>query len=256
VLLFVGLIVSATGFSKNISIESMSPIVSMPTSNSVTITVLALDNKEQFLLTYRKAGDSIWIKSPAKQNSNDNKVVAWKLVNLETASRYEYQISRYSDKRKSKLSEFIEASFVLPKPPGEGFKALLFSDSHIGPSYDMQQRSGLLHKIVNLMVKDQPDFIIGLGDNICWPGSTRSARQVGFADFAYKFYRVLLSPLARNSAYFGVIGNWEGENGIVPFEDRQKIIKIRQQYMPTPDDKTGEYDRRSPLESGYSRTCP
>ncbi|MBW2457402.1 MAG: metallophosphoesterase [Deltaproteobacteria bacterium] len=191
-------------------------------------------------------------------------VVEWSLDGLSGGASYRYRVQATGGHE-------VTGTFVTQRAAGAAFSFALLTDTHVYlrdfsrpelaaiplPATDVERSGGLeaalherwaerahghavLPRVAANMLSDAPDFIIHLGDvidlhgfgfNVPVPGP-RWARK-GWLD-----YRWLLGPLARHTAHFAVMGNWDGEKGNFTEQQRAASRAQRVTYLPNPTDVT------------------
>ncbi len=213
------------------------PMVVRPTKTSVTIQLRNGIKENDIVLSYHeKSQPNKKIILPKSQ------LASWQfssivIDNLKTGREYQYQVDVYPKDDKN-IAKSYKGRFVTARAKLDSFTMAIIADSHIGPFSNSHVRTKTLQRVVKQAGQYQPDFLIALGDNVAWPRSKRRVRNELDVISAYSTYRSNLGPLLQNTSYFGVIGNWEGENGIIPAEERRIASSIRKQFMPAPNHKT------------------
>ena len=93
--------------------------------------------------------------------------------------------------------------------------------------------------VVRNVRRDNPEFVIALGDNVAWPTSRNEAQtSPAGAERAYEMYRRHLGPLTASTPHFSLLGNWEGETGKFPPESIALVRGVRRRFLPNPDHRT------------------
>ncbi len=159
----------------------------------------------------------------------------WTPNQLEPGTDYEYEILDGEE-------VLYAGTARTSRPKGESFSFALITDSHVGANlnYTNQGLPDVLRAIGEEVSAAAPDFLVNLGDMLDF-------HQYGFNDpppnglvtrSAYLNYRLLLGDSIGNAPHFGVIGNWEGENGnyqpdAIAWSREQRLL-----YMPNPEPDT------------------
>ena len=211
----------------------------LPTSASIKLQSQNSKTAASAELSYRKAGQTHWLSAP-KFDLAPYEFFEWSLTELTPASAYEYELKMTGISTNSPGKTYY-GRFKTMADGNDSFKVAIITDSHIGPFPDGKRRLNTLKKIAHKAAEHNPDFTMALGDNVGWSGSKRNVKDPKLARQAYSMYRKGLAPLLNQGSYFGVIGNWEGENAIVPKTERHHARDIRQRYMPGPDHTYGTY---------------
>lgn len=181
------------------------------------------------------------MRHPKVHNFDKPRFFEWKIEGLIPSQKYQYKVvfNPKSILGTDLPGETIQEGFFrTKKAKGEPFKVAIFTDSHIGPFKDKARRLRILNRVGSLIAEETPDLAFALGDNVGWPKSKRQVKRRSSVIKAYSMYREALRPIVNSTSYFGLIGNWEGENGIIPPNERQIAIDVRKKYAPGPDHTT------------------
>jgi hypothetical protein len=163
-------------------------------------------------------------------------IAEWRAEDLSSDTEYEYEILGEDD------AVLYEGKSRTVRAEGDTFSFALLTDSHIGAdlAYSNQGDPNVLQAVGVEIAAAEPDFIVNLGDMLDF-------HQFGFNDppptgyitrDAYLNYRMLLGDSIGNAPHFGVIGNWEGENGNYTAEQIERSRSQRLLYMPNPEPDT------------------
>jgi hypothetical protein len=182
----------------------------------------------------RAAGTAVWADTITPEVRGAD-IAQWHLDGLSPGTRYEYQVLSSAETGGNSL---YTGSAVTQRVPGDSFTFALISDSHIGSdlSYSNQGDPTILAKVSLAVGTASPDFMMNLGDILDF-------HEYGFNDppptgsvtrQAYLNYRSSLGDTLGNAAHFGVIGNWEGENGCYTSEEISRSQQQRLLYLPGP----------------------
>ena len=130
-----------------------------------------------------------------------------------------------------------EDSFKTQKLQPGAFSFALVSDSHITPFHG--DRLKILAATSDSILKRKPEFLLMLGDNIqtfTSHGGPMTDRKYGPS--LYRLLRQGLGNLPGSIPIFTLNGNWEGENGWHPSEERGWAREARKAYFPNPGQNT------------------
>lgn len=215
------------------------PLAFMPTTHGFGVNVV-LDSGDPatVVLRYREDGADEWgAWIPSTQPASD--LAEWQLEGLNAGTRYEYEIAAQEGTAETTL---YRGSAITQRAEGESFHFALLSDSHIGYNFAFSNQGNptVLAEIADQIGESNPDFFMNLGDLLDYhefgfndpPPDSAVSRQ------AYVNYRSLLGKAAASAAHFGVIGNWDGENGdfseaVIERSRSQRIL-----YLPNPEPTT------------------
>ena len=210
------------------------PFPFSPTASSFGLNAVVVQGDPTTLVARtRELGSSEWsaLAPPSVPAAN---VAEWTLGGLSPSTLYEYEIL---------AGEGGESLFVgstrTQRLEGESFSFALLADSHIGQdlTYSNQGDPEVLRAVSRDILAIDPDFMVNLGDMLDF-------HQFGFNEpprttwQAYLNYRELLGPTLGQVPHFGVIGNWEGENGDFAADDIEWSQRQRLVYLPNPDPGT------------------
>jgi predicted phosphodiesterase len=167
-------------------------------------------------------------------------VAEWRLSGLEPGVGYEYQI--LGPAADGATSALYAGKAVTQRPPGEHFTFALISDSHIGAdlAYTNQGDETVLSEVANELAAAAPDFVINLGDILDFHeyGFNTPPPSGTVTRSAYLNYRESFGAALGELGHFGVIGNWDGENGSFTAEELQRSRQQRLLYLPNPGPDT------------------
>jgi len=236
------------------------PLTFAPTEHGFGLNVaLASGDPHALSARVRRAGDERWSAVTEMPSYPASDVVEWHLTGLKPFTRYEYLISVVEDGVDTGL---YWGSAVTTRAPGTAFTAALITDTHIEPRQvapgDLGT-SGTMEQVLALVAQDversAPDFIVNLGDILDFhafgfndPPPDSSWTRLGYLD-----YRRLLNTALGNSAHFGAIGNWDGENGCNSLDEIERSRSARLIYEPNPTPDTYP-EGGSPYEDYYAFT--
>jgi hypothetical protein len=216
---------------------SLLPFLSRPTNDSILINARNGHTDAIAQLRIRPLGGDQWTPSGSELRAGPGEFLNWTVVGLTAGSIYEYTVVTSlpgGDPR-----PVSRGRFTTQRSGEVGFAAALITDPHTGGFADGTGPVEVLDEVIRNVRRDQPDFVIGLGDNVAWPTSRNTPQpdDVG-ATRAYTMYRRHLAPLSMSCPHFGLIGNWEGESGKVPPESAARVAAVRRRFTPNPNELT------------------
>jgi hypothetical protein len=215
------------------------PLVFAPTASDLGLNVaLASGNVARLRARARGEGEGWRALEAPRVRAAD--VAEWRLSGLEPGTRYEYQIVDASSE--SEPVTLYSGRAVTQRSPGERFGFALISDTHIGSdlSYTNQGDATVLQAVSTELGASSPDFVINLGDILDFHqfGFNDPPPNGSYARLAYLNYREAWGDTLGNLSHFGVIGNWDGENGSFTSEEISRSRSQRLLYLPTPSPTT------------------
>jgi len=230
------------------------PLPSVPTEHGFGLNaVLGRGDPSLLRARVRTQGGAAWgtARLPEVRSTD---VAQWTFDGLDPGVRFEYEVLASVASGDQSL---YTGSVVTQRQPGASFTFALITDSHIGAdlTYSNQGDPNTLQSVSADVGQAQPDFIVNLGDMLDF-------HEYGFNDpppsgsvtrLAYLNYRTLLGDTLGHAAHFGVIGNWEGENGCYTAEEIARSQQERLLYMPGPT-PTSYPEGGSPSQDYYAFT--
>lgn len=220
------------------------PLIFAPTSTTFSINVVLLHGSPYALRAYVRAGaDQPWL-DPFTPVSPAMDTAEWTFHDLSPGTRYEYKIVALVDDEETQL---YDGSVTTQRPEGEPFTFDLLTDTHISPrevlpvgleTYDTMEQT--LIPVAMDIKKDNPDFIMNLGDTLDFHrfGFNAPPPDGSWTRFGYLNYRRLLADTLGNAPYFSVVGNWDGENGDYTPDQIAYSREQRLLYVPGPKPET------------------
>ena len=213
-------------FKTDVPAHDYDLILSRPTDQSITISILSNKNAEAYLVYYEKSD---------KQNKtdvlklNDNKPVETILANLKANSQYSYYVLYKAESEKDFTKSAIY-NFHTQRTETDSFCFTLTADSHLDENTDTQLYTNSLLNAAS----DSADFHIDLGDTFMTDKYRRNNKDALNQYIAQRYYFSLLhSPL------FLVLGNHDGESGqwLNGREDNMTVLsnKNRKTFFPNPE---------------------
>jgi hypothetical protein len=214
------------------------PLVFAPTSQELGLSVaLASGDPSTLRARIREAGETDW-QSLATPGVRAHDLAEWRLSGLRPGTSYEYQIVRDDDA----LTTLYSGRGVTQRAPGESFGFALVSDTHIGSdlTYSNQGDETILAAVGPELGASLPDFVINLGDMLDFHqfGFNNPPPDGSLTRLGYLNYRETFGSTLGNHAHFGVIGNWDGENGSFTSEEIARSRQQRVLYLPNPGPST------------------
>ena len=215
------------------------PLPFAPTKDGFGLSaVLAKGDPSLLSAQVRAAGAPTW-EAAVLPEVRSTDIAQWAYDGLLPGTRYDYEILAPIGGGNRVL---YAGSAVTQRLPGDSFTFAIITDSHIGAdlSYSNQGNPNTLRRVSAEAGEVSPDFLVNLGDMLDF-------HQYGFNDppptgsiarSAYLNYRTLLGDTLGRTAHFGVIGNWEGENGCYTAEEITRSQQQRMLYLPGPSPAT------------------
>jgi hypothetical protein len=215
------------------------PLVFAPTAGEIGVNVALASGDPAVLRARARRGGSDWLslEAPVVRASD---VAEWRLSGLDAGTSYEYQIVDAHD-RNAPVTLYSGRG-VTQRSPGTRFGFALLSDTHIGSdlSYSNQGDETVLTAVGAELGASSPDFVINLGDILDFhqfgfndPPPSAAVARLGFLN-----YREAFGDALGNLGHFGVIGNWDGENGSFTSEEISRSRSQRLLYLPSPGPTT------------------
>ena len=212
------------------------PMIFAPTTSGFGLNaVLAKGDPRALVARVRAQGTAAWSDAfPPEVRGTD--IAQWTFRDLLPGRRYDYEVLTAAG------TSLYTGSAVTQRLPGDAFTFALISDSHIGAdlSFTNQGDPAILKNVSADLGKAAPDFFMNLGDMLDF-------HQYGFNDppttgsitrLAYLNYRNSLGDTLGHVAHYGVIGNWEGENGCYTADEIARSQQQRLLYLPAPGSST------------------
>jgi hypothetical protein len=213
---------------------SVQPLLARPTGSSILINARNGPDDLTISVELRAVSTDVRrVTTPIRAKPND--WLEWTIDGLKPSMRYEYAI-RAAPNRDASMAR---GSFTTQRLGDESFTAALITDPHTGSFGEGAPQMRVMDDVVRNVVRDNPEFVIGLGDNVAWPSSRDEAQPTADgAERAYEMYRRHLAPLTASTPHFSLLGNWEGETGKFPAESVARVRRVRHRFLPNPDHRT------------------
>lgn len=213
-------------FQTNVPAHNYDLILSRPTDQSITISILSYKNAEIHLVYFQNA-DKKQKTDVLKMDAN--KPVEIKLTGLKADGRYNYFILYRTEGEKSYTKSNIY-HFHTQRTNNDSFCFTITADSHLDENTDTQIYTNTL---VNA-ASDSADFHIDLGDTFMTDKYRPDYKDAFNQYIAQRYYFGLLHvPL------FLVLGNHDGEAGqrLNGREDNMTVwsTQNRKTYFPNPE---------------------
>ena len=186
----------------NVPTRPLDVILSRPTHDSITLSVLAYSDLQGFVEYGTRSGQYSH-KTPAR-SFKKGELVELLVKALMSNTRYYYRLESRSDKAADYVAS-PEYTFHTQRPPGESFTFTVTADSHLDSQTDCDLYA---HTLANVLA-DNPDFHVDLGDTFMTDKhATReqAARQ-------YLAQRYYFGTIGTSVPLYLVLGNHDGEAG-------------------------------------------
>ena len=215
------------------------PLVFAPTAGELGLNVALAVGDPAVLRAHVRAEGEAW-RALAEPQVPASDVAEWRLTGLDAGVSYEYQIIDAGAEAGSNI--LYSGRGVTQRPPGQHFAFALLSDTHIGAdlSYSNQGDAKVLQAVSSELGASAPDFAINLGDVMDFHqfGFNDPPPDASIARLAYLNYREAWGDTLGTLGHFGVIGNWDGENGSFTSEEISRSRSQRLLYLPSPGPTT------------------
>lgn len=228
--------------------------VGKSTEHSVTMSIVNGEKAFEGRLCTSEEGGTAWACQPLSlgATSQENPKGGTKLVQidgLKAATRYRFEV-RGAD---GKPVPEGEGSFVTRRPAPAAFRFIAMTDAHVNPLNP--ERNIVLRTSADVAARLRPDFVFHMGDNIQTVASSHGgpATQEEHPSIFYLYWRQVLGKLQGETSNFVLNGNWEGENGWHPAQNRKWARDARMLFAPAPDNATYPQGG-SPNEDYYAFT--
>jgi hypothetical protein len=216
---------------------SLPPFLGRPTTGSILINARNGESDVLARLEVRRRGPTLWVPVGPDRAVAAGDFMTWAPDGFAAGTGYEYRLLLGEQGREP--AEVGRGRFTTQRVGEVGFTAALSTDSHTGSFHDDSLPMAVLDDVVANVVRDRPDFMLALGDNVAWYSSRELPQEdAQGAVFSYDMYRRHLGPLSPSCPHFGLIGNWEGESGKFPDDSVQRMAAVRRRFTPNPDART------------------
>lgn len=216
---------------------SLLPFLARPTTDSILINARNGHTDAIAHIEVRLAGENQWIRSGPELRVGAGEFLNWSVEGLDSGTAYEYRV--VTAVPGGDPAPVSTGGFTTQRIGEIGFDAALITDAHTGTFVDGTGPIEVLDEVVRNVRREQPDFVLALGDNVAWPTSRNQPQpdDVG-ATRAYTMYRRHIAPLSMSCPHFGLIGNWEGESGKTPADSAARMADVRRRFTPNPNEGT------------------
>ena len=222
-----------TSASENAPLLLTSPCLVKPTSSSITVNLVGGKKLAECFLRFRQAGKKTvsWAKTetfPVKRYTPVN----IRLSPLKAGTAYDYQVLVRLN-RSEDFKNVSAGTFRTQRTDNNPFSFAILTDSHITPNEPDRLR--ILTDISRSIHARRPDFLLMLGDNIqTFTSHGGPMTEERFGPVLYYLLKQGLGNLPASVPVYTVIGNWEGENGWHPENERAWARTARMAWMPNP----------------------
>jgi len=207
------------------------PCLVKPTESEITVNLAGGKNPLHCFIMFRESEAATWNKTEIF-SIEKHTPVSIILRPLQANTLYEYQV-QVRLKGAEAFKPETEGSFRTQRKDSSNFSFAMISDSHITPNEP--ERIKILSDISKSILARRPDFLLMLGDNIqTFTSHGGPMTEERFGPILYYMLRYGLGNLPASVPIFNVIGNWEGENGWHPEEQRAWARRARMSWLPNP----------------------
>ncbi|RPJ08149.1 MAG: hypothetical protein EHM28_05115 [Spirochaetaceae bacterium] len=207
-------------------------LIGSPTDSGITLST-AFDKAVRYYYEYGTASGSLGSRT------QENKATAGStatevLSGLKPATTYYYRLMTAAEGAQS-FTASTTNHFVTRKPAGTPFTFTIEADPHLDENSSQQ----VYESELNLMAKDNPDFMIDLGDSSM---AEKLATDTASYTERNKLLRSYWDNIGGSVPFFMVIGNHDGEHGgrisgTRPSGDQ--AAAIRRTWFPNPSPAAG-----------------
>jgi predicted phosphodiesterase len=195
-------VAQAEDFKTQVPAHDIDVILGRPTSDSITLSVLAYRDMDGFV-SYGTTPDHR-PGSVEKLRFVKDRPIEIALKNLKADAQYYYRCGEVSADGPKNSAAFIEGSFHTQRATGKSFVFTVTADSHL----DQRTEPQFYKRTLSNAAADKPDFHIDLGDTFMT--EKHPTREDAFPQYlAQRYYFGLLSS---SSPLFLVVGNHDGES--------------------------------------------
>jgi hypothetical protein len=220
------------------------PVLSKPTSDSVSISLISVIDTD-FYIEFGKLPGQYTGAIGASQTAlpEIDPVLGQaagisrelRLTDLDPNTRYYYRLRARQFPGTSPYEEGPAYSFITRRPPGEPFTFAFLTDSHVGHGWQWCPNCWVVgNTIIDNALAAAPDFFVIGGDDACTDGVGTPRGDCDEAHVRYAWVRQFFGPLASQSPAFLVLGNHEGEGSFHPEATRECSYEARSNYFYNP----------------------
>ena len=181
-------------------------LLGRPTDKSVTVSAIADRNLEVYFEYGTAPG--IYNNRTLTATFAGGTPMRTVIDNLQPNTRYYYRM-RYRESGAPQFSTRDERTFVTQRAKGSTFKFVLLADSHL---YDKKGIPNMMRVTMQNVLKDQPDFVIDLGDTFGDDHTPNETTQADMVQLHFNFWSYI-GMACHSAAFFFCLGNHEGESG-------------------------------------------
>ncbi|HEX7508076.1 MAG TPA: metallophosphoesterase [Polyangia bacterium] len=230
------------------------PLPFAPTAHGFGLNVVLARGDPSLLRARVRAQGVTTFASAIPPEVRGTDIAQWNFEGLAPGVHFEYEILASIPSGDQSL---YLGSVVTQRQPGDSFTFALITDSHIGADLTFSNQ-GIPNTLKNVSAEagaSQPDFIMNLGDMLDFHeyGFNTPPPSASVTRLAYLNYRTLLGDTLGHAAHYGVIGNWEGEDGCYTAEETSRSQQQRLLYLPGPTPTTYP-EGGSPSQDYYAFT--
>lgn len=214
-------------FRTDVPARDLEVILGRPTSNSVTLSMLAFRPCEGRLAFGREPG-TLTQQTP-RQILTAGEPVELELSGLTPNTRYYYQLTARSPDNGS-FETNLTGSFQTARPPGSAFTFTVQADPHL----DFGTDPVVYQKSLEQVLASHPDFHVDLGDTFMTDKYVRHTEAAA----QYLAQRYYFGLIGSRVPLFLVLGNHDGEQpsrgGSGPDSVSVWSNTMRKRYFPNP----------------------
>ena len=207
------------------------PCLVRPAKYGITVNIVGGKFSSDCFIKFREPGSVLWKKTEVfsiEKHTPLNII----LHPLQPDTVYEYQV-QVRPKGSEVFTLEAKNRFRTQRIDSSNFSFAMISDSHITPNEP--GRIKILSDICKSIQNRNPDFLLMLGDNIqTFTSHGGPMTEERYGPILYYMLRYGLGRLTESIPVFSVIGNWEGENGWHPENQRAWARNARMAWIPNP----------------------
>jgi hypothetical protein len=216
---------------------SLQPLLARPTTSSILINARNGAADATATVRVHARGSSDLLRTTAPLRAAPGGWLEWSIDGLAPGTRYTYELHLASPAGPAVVA--ARGEFITQRTGHESFTAALITDPHTGSFPEGAPPLHVMDDVVRNVVRDKPEFVIALGDNVAWPSSRDSAQSSAEdAERAYDMYRRHIAPFSGSVPHFSLLGNWDGETGKFPSASVALVRGARHKFLPNPNDRT------------------
>lgn len=224
--------IAVTGSLHSEFLDYATLILGRPTSNSITVNVLA-KSKMEFYIEYGNKKD-VYPNKTEIYNTIYPEPAEFIIKDLQPNARYYYRVL-FREDSKQEYSTSKEFFFNTQRSKGSTFSFTIQADPHL---YDKKGSWGLMAVNMKNQAKDSADFILDLGDTF---GDDHNPFTITDEEVKklHMNYLPFFGLLCHSSPLFLCLGNHEGESGYYLLQTPPNNLAVyetkwRQKFYPNP----------------------